>query len=73
MEASSLEDFVNWADGVSLLPKIRIACCDQDSSTHKIIKDDIRCSHIEVVFDPGHKKKSFQKSLIKLFGKSKKY
>lgn len=32
-----------------------------------------RCSHIEITFDPGHVKKSFQKSLIKLFGKKKIY
>jgi hypothetical protein len=71
MEASALEDFLNWADAVGILNKITVVCCDQDSSTHKLITSDPRCKHMEVLFDPGHMKKSFQKTLIGIFGKSK--
>lgn len=73
MEASALEDFLNWAESVNLLAKISVVCCDQDSSTHKLVAEDPRCSKIEIVVDPGHKKKSFQNYLIKLFGKKKEF
>lgn len=73
MEGSALEDFLNWAQSVNLLAKISVMCCDQDASTHKLISDDPRCSHVELVVDPGHKKKSLQKFLMKLFGKKKRY
>jgi hypothetical protein len=71
MEQSALEDFLTWAANNGLLPKISVACCDKDSSTHKLLEEDSRCRHIEKVYDPGHVKKSFQGSLIKIFGKKK--
>lgn len=89
MESSALQDFLDWAEENTLLQKIKVVCCDRDSSTHKLVKDDPRyglflrsiayrshycsCAHLELVFDPGHVKKGFQKSLMKLFGKRKMY
>lgn len=71
MEASALEDFLNWSSEKLLLPKISIVCCDKDSSVHKLLSEDPRCKHIELLYDPGHMKKSFQGSLMKIFGQSK--
>jgi hypothetical protein len=71
MEQSALEDFITWSAANGLLPLIKIACCDKDSSTHKLLREDSRCSHIELLYDPGHIKKSFQGSLMKIFGTSK--
>jgi hypothetical protein len=87
MEAAALEDFLNWAQSMNILAKISATCCDKDSSMHKLLLEDerfvycslfywnliIRCKHIELTFDPGHVKKSFEGSLRKLFGKSKVY
>src|SRR3990167_6373884 len=69
----SNEFFVIFVIFFNFLVLIKVVCCDKDSSTHKILREDIRCTHLEVVLDPGHYKKSFQNSLIKLFGKGKQY
>lgn len=42
MEASALQDFLNWAEEQQILKKITVVCCDKDSSTHKLIKEDPR-------------------------------
>jgi hypothetical protein len=38
MEAHSLSEFLDWAESVDILKLIKFACCDKDSSTHKIIR-----------------------------------
>jgi hypothetical protein len=89
MEGHCLVTFIDWAEKTSILGMflfasclesepyslglIKVSCCDKDSTCHKILREDPRCSKIEVVLDPGHYKKCFQNSLIKLFGKSKQY
>jgi hypothetical protein len=43
MEASAFqEDFLDWASSVGILSKISTVCCDKDSSTHKLISEDLR-------------------------------
>ena len=73
MEGFGLSAFLDWASEMELLNLINIICCDKDSSIHKLIMSDNRCQHIELLYDPGHVKKSFQGSLIKIFGKKKRY
>jgi hypothetical protein len=73
MESQGLIDFLDWSCANGILKLITIICCDKDTSIHKLVRDSDRCTHIKVLFDPGHAKKSFQGSLMKLFTTKKKY
>lgn len=42
MEASALQDFLNWSEREEILKLITVVCCDKDSSTHKLINEDPR-------------------------------
>ncbi len=68
MEGEGFRRAINELEAAGLLPFFSLFICDQDSSVLKIARSDARLHKVQVLHDPGHMKKNFEKDVARVLG-----
>lgn len=73
MEIEGLRQVLSWLSQHKLLSRVTTWVTDKDSSVTEELATREDTKHIQIVYDPGHIKKSFKGQLMKLFGSGERY